>query len=110
MTEPTSRQKAGYLRRLLRRGEIVVIDPRSGAPLAAAVELEGEVVQLLPALVGSQVSADPEQAGWSLVLERLRKTLSLAEAEELAGAVEAERARAGADQGEPARPYIPEST
>jgi hypothetical protein len=107
MTEPTSRQKAGYLRRLLRRGEIVVIDPRSGAPLATAVELVGEVVQLLPAL-GAPLGGDPEQAGWSLVLERLRKTVSLAEAEELAGAVETERARA--DQGEPARPYIPEST
>jgi hypothetical protein len=108
MSEPTPRQKAGYLRRLLRRGEIVVIDPRSAAPLNTNVDLEGDVVQLLPAFGSAPLPADPEQPGWSLVLERLRKTLSLAEAEELASAVEAERARR--PQGEPERSYIPEST
>lgn len=108
MTEPTPRQQAAYLRRLLRRGEVRVIDPRSGAPLPTSVELEGDVVQLLPALGSAPDSADPEQSGWSLVLERLRKTMSLAEAEELACAVETERAPA--DQGQSARSYIPKST
>ena len=37
MTGPTPRQQAGYLRRLLRRGEVLVLDPRTGRPLPVIV-------------------------------------------------------------------------
>lgn len=93
MNEPTPRQQAGYLRRLLRRGAIEVVDPRSGAPLPAAVELAGDVVQILPALGGPARELDPEGPRWDRVLERLRKVLSLEDAEELASAVEQERSQ-----------------
>jgi len=94
MIEPTPRQQAGYLRRLLRRGAIAVLDPHSGAPVPAAVEIDGEVIQLIPArdLAGE---GDPTSQRWALVLERLRKAMTLAEAEELAGVIEEERARGG---------------
>ena len=105
MNEPTPRQQAGYLRRLLRRGAVQVIDPRSGTPLPTGVELEGEVVHLVPALGGPP---EPVEQRWASVLERLRKTMSLPEAEELVAAVEAERSRG--DQTQPARSYIPRST
>jgi hypothetical protein len=106
MIEPTPRQQAGYLRRLLRRGAIAVIDPHSGAALPTAVEIEGEVIQLLPAR-GVSGASDPVAQRWELVLERLRKAMTLAEAEELVGAVEDERSRAAQPD---ARAYIPHST
>lgn len=106
MIEPTLRQQAGYLRRLLRRGAIVVIDPQSGAPVPTAVEIDADVIQLLPSR-GISAGTDPASLGWALVLERLRKNLTLAEAEELAGAVEAEQSRAAQP---PARSYMPQST
>jgi len=106
MEGPTPRQQAGYLRRLLRRGDLQVIDPRSGAPLPASVEVDGPLVRLMPALA----SAGPTEQGWSELLDRLRKAVSLQEAEELVRAVEAELALAQAAQGEPERSYIPQST
>jgi virulence-associated protein VagC len=106
MIEPTPRQQAGYLRRLLRRGAIAVIDPHSGVPVPTAVELNGDVVQLLPTR-GASTAIDPAEQRWLFLLERLRKAMSLSEAEELASAVETERSRA--DQT-PERSYIPQST
>jgi hypothetical protein len=106
MVEPTPRQQAGYLRRLLRRGAIAVIDPHSGAVLPTAVEIEGDVIQLLPTR-GVSAANDPAAQRWELVLERLRKALTLAEAEELVSAVEDERSRAAQPD---ARAYIPHST
>jgi hypothetical protein len=109
MEGPTPRQQAGYLRRLLRRGELQVIDPRSGAPLPTSVEVDGPLVRLLPAFAGA-APAEPLQPGWPELLDRLRKVVSLQEAEELVCAVEAELALARTTQGEPARSYIPQST
>ena len=106
MDGPTPRQQAGYLRRLLRRGELQVIDPRSGAPLPASVEVDGPLVRLTPAFV----STEPTEPGWSELLDRLRKAVSLQEAQELICAVEAELGPAPAAQGEPERSYIPQST
>jgi len=93
MNEPTPRQQAGYLRRLLRRGAIEVVDPRSGSPLPTAVELAGDVIHLLPTLGGIARELDADGQRWERVLERLRKAISLDAAEELASAVEEERSR-----------------
>jgi hypothetical protein len=93
MNEPTPRQQAGYLRRLLRRGAIEVIDSRSGTALPTAVELAGDIVQLLPTLAGAPSEPDPEGQRWERLLERLRKAISVEDAEALASAVEEERSR-----------------
>jgi hypothetical protein len=104
MSEPTPRQQAGYLRRLLRRGVLQVIDPRSGEPLPTSVEVDGPLVRLLPALEPFPAALDIEQARWAELLDRLRKRLTLPEAEQLVSAVEAEL------QSQPERSYIPHST
>jgi hypothetical protein len=99
MIGPTPRQQAGYLRRLLRRGEIEVADPRTGRALPVIVELCGEVIRLVPVPQdegASEISQDALR--WAGVLARLRRALSLDAAEELAEAVEAE-AGAGAKGG-----------
>jgi len=95
MTGPTPRQQAGYLRRLLRRSEIEVLDPRSGRVLPVIVELHGEVIRLVPiAEPEDQESRVPEDAlRWAGVLARLRRALALDDAEDLADAVEAEASR-----------------
>jgi hypothetical protein len=95
MTGPTPRQQAGYLRRLLRRGEIEVLDPKSGRVLPVIVELHGEVIRLVPiAEPEDQQSHVPEDAlRWAGVLARLRRALALDDAEDLADAVEAEASR-----------------
>ncbi len=95
MTGPTPRQQAGYLRRILRRGEIRVLDPRSGRPLPVIIELHGDVIHLVP------IAEPPDQDGqipqdalrWAGVLARLRRALSIEDAEDLADAVEAEALR-----------------
>jgi hypothetical protein len=112
MSEPTPRQLAGFLRRLLRRGAVLVIDPRSRTAVPASVELDGEQIHVLPLLGALSCSSDPEEQRWAAVLERLRKAMSPGEAEELASAVEAERARGeqGPPQNSPARSYMPQST
>lgn len=95
MTGPTPRQQAGYLRRLLRRGEIIVLDPRSGRPLPVIVELHGEVIHLVPLAEAKDddgvVSEDALR--WAGVMSRLRRALELEDAEDLADAVEAETGR-----------------
>jgi hypothetical protein len=109
MGEPTPRQQAGYLRRLLRRGVLVVIDPHSGSPAAVSVELEDDCVRLLPSLAPGTAPEDPEERRWAELLDRLRRRIGLREAEELVCAVEAEWA-AQPVQSQPARSYIPQST
>jgi hypothetical protein len=104
MSEPTPRQQAGYLRRLLRRGVLQVIDPRTGEPLPTNVELDGPMIRLVPVLEPFPAAIDVEQARWSELLDRLRKRLTLAETEALVTAVEAEL------QSPPARSYMPQST
>ena len=95
MIGPTPRQQAGYLRRLLRRGELVVLDPRSDRLLPVVVELHGDTIQLVP-IAGlpdqdGQVSQDALR--WAGVLARLRRALALEDAEDLADAVETEAGR-----------------
>ncbi len=95
MTGPTPRQQAGYLRRLLRRGELVVLDPSSGRPLPVIVELHGDVIHLVPIADPNDADKDvpPDALRWAGVLARLRRALALEDAEDLADAVEAEATR-----------------
>ena len=92
MTGPTPRQQAGYLRRLLRRGEIIVLDPRSGRPLPVIVELHGEAIHLIPMPESkdSDIPLSEDALRWAGVLARLRRALDLEAAEDLVDAVEAE--------------------
>jgi hypothetical protein len=101
MIGPTPRQQAGYLRRLLRRGEIEVTDPRTGRALPVVVELCGEVIRLVPLSPEDEVVEDlPEESlRWAALIARLRRALPLEEAEALVDAVEAEVSRKG---GQPA--------
>jgi len=95
MTGPTPRQQAGYLRRLLRRAEIEVLDPRSGRVLPVIVELQGEVIRLVPIAEpeGQEAQVPQDALRWAGVLARLRRALTLDAAEDLADAVEAEASR-----------------
>ena len=95
MTGPTPRQQAGYLRRLLRRGEITVLDPRSGRPLPVIVELRGDVIHLVPIAESKdgEIPLSEDALRWAGVLARLRRALELEDAENLADAVEAETGR-----------------
>jgi len=99
MTGPTPRQQAGYLRRLLRRGEIEVCDPRTGRALPVLVELCGDSIRLVPVPpAGDGVDEIPLDAlRWASVMARLRRTLSLDDAEALIEAVEAETASKDGD-------------
>jgi hypothetical protein len=99
MNGPTPRQQAGYLRRLLRRGELQLLDPRTRRPLAVAVELREDVIALVPALEPLDAAAcagtcaGEEQRRWGAVLAGLRALLEIGEAEELLAAIELERMR-----------------
>ena len=95
MTGPTPRQQAGYLRRLLRRGEILVLDPRTGRPLPVIVELHGEVIHLLPMAESKdgEIPLSEDALRWAGVLARLRRALEADAAEDLVDAVEAETIR-----------------
>ncbi|HTO07898.1 MAG TPA: hypothetical protein VMR86_12675 [Myxococcota bacterium] len=102
MSTPTPRQQAGYLRRLLRRGEIEVADPSTGRALPAIIELHGDVIRIVPMLESPKTetrvtdSAFTEDAqAFSALVARLRRALTLEQLEEIAGAVEAELSRAG---------------
>lgn len=89
---PSPRQQAGYIKRLLRRGEIEVVDPLSGRPIPALVTLSGSTIRITPSperLFEAKLD-DEEDARWSLVFARLRSALSLEAAEELTRAVELE--------------------
>ena len=106
MRGPTPRQQAGYISRLLRRGEIELIDPRTGRPAAASVELRNGTILLAlrsdPAeILGAQLG---EEERWSRVFQRLRAHLSVEEVEALSEAVEIEGA------GPQRRSYMPQST
>jgi hypothetical protein len=98
MQGPTPRQQAGYLRRLLRRGALEILDPSSRQPLPVTVELHGQVVRILPLLGGRQGPAalPPGEQRWFRVLNRLRSAMTLEEAEQLATAVEIESTKAAA--------------
>ena len=95
MTGPTPRQQAGYLRRLLRRGEVLVHDPRTGRPLPVIVELHGEVIHLLPMAEAKdgEIPMSEDALRWAGVMARLRRALEVDAAEDLVDAVEAETIR-----------------
>jgi len=102
MSAPTPRQQAGYLRRLLRRGEIEVVDPASSRAVPVIVELRSEVIRLIPMLESpksevavAELPFDDETARWTELTRRLRNAVALAQAEELVAAVESELGRAG---------------
>ncbi|HTO52934.1 MAG TPA: hypothetical protein VMR50_06060 [Myxococcota bacterium] len=102
MSGPTPRQQAGYLRRLLRRGEIEVVDPSTGRLLAAMIELHADVIRIVPMLESpktevrvSDVPFSDDAAAFAAVVARLRRALTLEQIEEIASAVEAELGRAG---------------
>jgi hypothetical protein len=103
MSAPTPRQQAGYLRRLLRRGEIEVVDPATGRATPVIVELTSDVIRLIPMLESPKVEVaaveelpfDDETPRWTELAARLRRSLALAQAEELVAAVESEIGRAG---------------
>jgi len=102
MSSPTPRQQAGYLRRLLRRGEIEIVDPATRRATPVLVELHGEVIRLIPMLESPKVEVsvaelpfDEETRRWSELAARLRRAIALAQAEELVAAVESELGRAG---------------
>jgi hypothetical protein len=102
MSSPTPRQQAGYLRRLLRRGEIEVVDPATGRAAPVIVELHADVIRLLPMLESAKVEVavtdhtfSDESAAFAAVVARLRQALTLEQIEEIAAAVESEVRRAG---------------
>ena len=81
---------------MLRRGEIRVIDPATGRRVPALVELRDPVIRLIP-LLESQEDAplSRELLRWSAIQARLRKCMTLADAEVLLAAVEVESERRG---------------
>ncbi len=94
MTGPSPRQQAGYLKRLLRRGEIEVVDPSSGRPVPALVSLSGRTIRIIPSperLFDSVGTEGGDESRWQLLFGRLRESVTLVEAEELIRAVEYER-------------------
>ncbi len=94
MISPTPRQQAGYLRRLLRRGELQIFDARSNRPVQALIELCGDIVRVTPVAPREGVACSTEEARWNALADRLRAVLSAEAAEELTSAVEAEHREA----------------
>jgi hypothetical protein len=102
MSTPTPRQQAGYLRRLLRRGEIEVVDPATQRAVPAVIELSGDVIRIVPMLESQKAElpvtdlafADDAPA-FAAIVTRLRRALTLEQLEEIAAAVEVELRRAG---------------
>jgi len=102
MPTPTPRQQAGYLRRLLRRGEIEVVDPATGRAAPVIVELKGEQIRIVPmfespkAELGvNDLAFSEDGAAFANVVARLRRALTLEQLEEIASAIETELGRAG---------------
>jgi hypothetical protein len=101
MPSPTPRQQAGYLRRLMRRGEIELIDPATGRAAPAMIEIHGDVIRIVPMFESPKVEvgvtdvpfADDGPA-FASVVARLRNALTLEQLEEFAAAVETEAGRA----------------
>jgi len=102
MSAPSPRQQAGYLRRLMRRGEIEIVDPTTGRAVPAVVELRADVIRIVPMLESpkaeiavTDLAFTDDSAAFAAVVARLRRALSLEQIEEIAAAVETELARAG---------------
>ncbi len=94
MTGPSPRQQAGYLKRLLRRGEIEIVDPSSGRPVPALVSLSGRTIRIIPSperLFNTARTEGRHESRWQRLFGRLRESVTLEEAEELIRAVAYER-------------------
>ena len=94
MTGPSPRQHAVFLKRLLRRGEIEIVDPSSGRPVPALVSLSGRTIRIIPSperLFNTARTEGRHESRWQLLFARLRESVTLEEAEELIRAVEYER-------------------
>lgn len=94
MNGPTPRQQAGYLKRLLRRGEIEIVDPLSGRAVPALVSFYGRTIRITPSperLFESLGSDVEDERRWNLLFEQLRRSVTLEEAQELVRAIEQER-------------------
>lgn len=94
MNGPTPRQQAGYLKRLLRRGEIEIVDPLSGRAVPALVSFYGRTIRITPSpeRLFESLKFDAEnESQWDLLFERLRRSVTLEEAQELVRAIEHER-------------------
>jgi hypothetical protein len=95
MIPPTPRQNASYLRRLLQRGEIEVVDPATYQTIPTMIEVRGSRVLLMPFAPDASAAPSAEECEWARLLERLRKAVALEDAEALVRAVEIEAARHG---------------
>ncbi len=94
MNKPTPRQQAGYLKRLLRRGEIEIVDPLSGRTVPALVSFYGRTIRITPSperLFESLKFDVEDESRWDVLFERLRRSVTLEEAQELVRAIEHER-------------------
>ncbi len=94
MNAPTPRQQAGYLKRLLRRGEIEIFDPLSGRAVPALVSVYGRTIRITPSperLFESLKFDVEDESRWDVLFERLRRSVTLEEAQELVRAIEHER-------------------
>src|SRR5262249_59478650 len=104
MPPPTRRQQDGDLRRLLRGGEIEDVDPSTGRAVPVLIELQSDVIRLLPMFESPKgdppvvdLALSDDALRWANLLARLRGALPLAQAEELVSAVEAEVQAAATD-------------
>ncbi|HKC50040.1 MAG TPA: hypothetical protein VKF60_04550 [Myxococcota bacterium] len=102
MPSPSLRQQAGYLRRLLRRGEIEIVDPGTGRAAQAIVELQADVIRIVPMLESPKVEVGvtdlafaDDASAFASIVARLRRALTLEQLEEIAAAIETELRRAG---------------
>jgi hypothetical protein len=85
----------------MRRGEIEVIDPATGRAAPAMIELQADVIRIVPMFESPKVEvgvtdlafADDAPA-FASVVGRLRRALTLEQLEEIAAAIELELSRA----------------
>jgi hypothetical protein len=86
----------------MRRGEIEVIDPATGRATPAMIELQADVIRIVPMFESPKVEVGvtdlpfaDDGAAFASVVARLRRSLTLEQIEEIAAAIELELGRAG---------------
>ncbi len=86
----------------MRRGEIELVDPASGRPAPAIIEIHGDVIRIVPLLESAKTAVpvadfgcNEDGAAFASIVTRLRRALTLEQIEEIVSAVEAEFSRAG---------------
>lgn len=85
----------------MRRGEIEIIDPATGRATPAMIELQGEVIRIVPMFdspkgdIGvTDIAFADDAPAFASVVARLRRALTLEQLEEIAAAIETELGRA----------------